>query len=140
MKKHTLLLGLALLVFGRPAVSQDRDKAYLVSNAHFDSQWNWDVQRSILEYIPKTLNQNLHLLSQYPDYVFNFEGGIKYQWMKEYYPHQYELIKRYIREGRWHITDSTSTARSSASRVRTSSFRTASASGGRFPRSPHTRA
>ncbi|WP_418435745.1 hypothetical protein, partial [Alistipes putredinis] len=74
MKKHTLLLGLALLVFGGPAVSQDRDKAYLVSNAHFDSQWNWDVQRSILEYIPKTLNQNLHLLSQYPDYVFNFEG------------------------------------------------------------------
>ena len=27
--------------------------------------------------------------------------------MKEYYPHQYELIKRYIREGRWHVTGST---------------------------------
>ncbi|MBD9233928.1 MAG: alpha-mannosidase, partial [Alistipes onderdonkii] len=87
--------------------SQDRVRAYLVSNAHFDSQWNWDVQRSIREYIPKTLDQNLFLLDAYPDYVFNFEGGIKYQWMKEYYPHQYELIKRYIREGRWHVTGST---------------------------------
>ena len=65
------------------------------------------MQRSIREYIPKTLDQNLFLLGTYPDYVFNFEGGIKYQWMKEYYPHQYELIKRYIREGRWHVTGST---------------------------------
>lgn len=101
------LLGLLALCMLTPVGAQERDKAYLVSNAHFDSQWNWDVQRSILEYIPKTLNQNLHLLSQYPDYVFNFEGGIKYQWMKEYYPYQYELIKRYIHEGRWHITGST---------------------------------
>lgn len=65
------------------------------------------VQRSISEYIPKILNQNLMLLEKYPDYVFNFEGGIKYAWMKEYYPYQYELIKKYIAEGRWHIAGST---------------------------------
>lgn len=29
------------------------------------------------------------LLKQYPDYIFNFEGGVKYAWMKEYYPAQY---------------------------------------------------
>ncbi|MEE0848595.1 MAG: hypothetical protein U0M63_02875, partial [Alistipes onderdonkii] len=105
MKK---ILPVVLLLFiCIDAFSQDRVRAYLVSNAHFDSQWNWDVQRSIREYIPKTLDQNLFLLGTYPDYVFNFEGGIKYQWMKEYYPHQYELIKRYIREGRWHVTGST---------------------------------
>lgn len=88
-------------------VTAQQKKAYVVSNAHFDSQWNWDVQRSISEYIPKTLDQNLFLLEKYPDYVFNFEGGIKYQWMKEYFPHQYELIKKYIDEGRWHVTGST---------------------------------
>lgn len=107
MKKSTILLGLALLVFGGSAVAQKPYKVYMVSNAHFDSQWNWDVQRSISEYIPKTLDQNLLLLSKYPDYLFNFEGGIKYQWMKEYFPHQYELMKQYIREGRWHVTGST---------------------------------
>ena len=67
MKKSTILLGLALLVFGGSAVAQKPYKVYMVSNAHFDSQWNWDVQRSISEYIPKTLDQNLLLLSKYPD-------------------------------------------------------------------------
>lgn len=74
MKK---ILPVVLLLFiCIDAFSQDRVRAYLVSNAHFDSQWNWDVQRSIREYIPKTLDQNLFLLGTYPDYVFNFEGGI----------------------------------------------------------------
>ena len=93
--KRILLLSMALFMLAGHSVAQEKNKAYIVSNAHFDSQWNWDVQRSIAEYIPKTLNQNLMLLAKYPDYVFNFEGGIKYQWMKEYYPHQYELMKNY---------------------------------------------
>ena len=43
----------------------------------------------------------------YPNYVFNFEGAVKYNWMKEYYPLEYERIKKYIQEGRWHISGST---------------------------------
>ncbi len=99
-----LLFIFSMFILSWTAFAQE--KAYLVSNAHFDSQWNWDVQRSINEYIPKTLDQNLFLLANYPDYVFNFEGGVKYAWMKEYYPHQYELIKPYIRSGRWHVAGS----------------------------------
>ena len=78
--------------------------AYMVSDAHLDTQWNWDVQTTIKEYVWNTLNQNLQLLQKYPDYVFNFEGGIKYAWMKEYYPREYELLKEYIKNGRWHIS------------------------------------
>lgn len=87
--------------------SQEKSKAYLVSDAHFDSQWNWDVRRSILDYIPKTVDRNLFLLERYPDYIFNFEGGVKYAWMKEYFPEKYGLVKKYIKEGRWHVTGST---------------------------------
>ena len=105
MKKT--IIAIALLIAGAFHVAAQQQKAYLVSNAHFDSQWNWDVQKSINDYIPKTLNQNLFLLGKYPSYIFNFEGGIKYYWMKEYFPHQYELIKKYIAEGRWHVTGST---------------------------------
>ncbi len=76
----------------------------MVSNAHFDSQWNWDVQQSISVYVRNTLTQNLYLLDKYPDYVFNFEGGIKYSWMKEYYPELYARIKPYIASGRWHVS------------------------------------
>ena len=87
--------------------AQEKPKVYLVGGAHFDSQWNWDVQTSISEYIPKTIQRNLLLLEKYPDYIFNFEGGVKYAWMKEYYPQYWNQIKRYVEEGRWHVTGST---------------------------------
>ena len=55
-------------------------KVYTVADAHLDTQWNWDVQTTIKEYVWNTLNQNLLLLKQYPNYIFNFEGGVKYAW------------------------------------------------------------
>lgn len=84
--------------------NDDRAKAYLVSDAHLDTQWNWDIQTTIKEYVWNTINQNLFLLEKYPHYIFNFEGGVKYAWMKEYYPKEYEVLKKYVDEGRWHVT------------------------------------
>ncbi len=104
MKKILLLL---FVLMPLSISAQEKSKAYLVSNAHFDSQWNWDVVRSITDYIPKTMDRNFFLLERYPDYIFNFEGGVKYAWMKEYYPEKYELVKKYIADGRWHVTGST---------------------------------
>lgn len=84
--------------------NSNKPKAYLVSDAHLDTQWNWDIQTTIKEYVWNTINQNLFLLKKYPNYVFNFEGGVKYAWMKEYYPREYEELKKYVKEGRWHVT------------------------------------
>ena len=81
-------------------------KAYLVGNAHFDSQWRWTVQRSLNEFLPNTIYQNFKLFEDYPDYILNFEGGIKYQWIREYFPREYETVKQYIAEGRWHVSGS----------------------------------
>ncbi|MDR1723296.1 MAG: discoidin domain-containing protein [Tannerella sp.] len=104
--KHLLLtLAMAPCIFFVQA--QDKPKVYAVSDAHFDSQWNWDVQTSIRDYVSKTLDQNLFLLKQYPNYIFNFEGGVKYAWMKEYYPDQFEQVRDYVKQGRWHVTGST---------------------------------
>lgn len=109
MKRQIAVLATALLLCsGAQAQStQPENKkpvAYMVSDAHLDTQWNWDVQTTIKQYVWNTISQNLLLLRQYPDYIFNFEGGVKYAWMKEYYPAQYEEMKKYIREGRWHIS------------------------------------
>ena len=81
-------------------------KVYLVADAHLDTQWNWDVQTTIKSHIWNTMVQNFMLFRQYPDYIFNFEGGVKYAWMKEYYPAQYAELKQWIDRGRWHITGS----------------------------------
>ena len=105
MKKILFLMAASLMSL--LSYAQEQTKVYMVSNAHFDSQWNWDVQRSISEYIPKTIERNLFLLEKYPEYIFNFEGGIKYSWMKEYHPEYWEQIKRYVELGRWHISGST---------------------------------
>lgn len=107
--KKVVTLGLALFMMsGEHAVAQqadaDKPKVYLVSDAHLDTQWNWDIQTTIKEYVWNTISQNLFLLKKYPNYVFNFEGGVKYSWMKEYYPKEYEELKKYIKEGRWHIS------------------------------------
>ena len=79
-------------------------KVYAVADAHLDTQWNWDIQTTIKEYIWNTLNQNLFLLNRYPNYIFNFEGGVKYAWMKEYYPREYELMKAFVKAGCWHVS------------------------------------
>ncbi len=107
--KMLLAASAALLLIELPAASArtgdpEKPTAYLVADAHLDTQWNWDVQTTIREYVWNTLNQNLFLLKKYPRYVFNFEGGVKYSWMKEYYPREYEELKEFVRTGRWHIS------------------------------------
>ncbi len=74
---------------------------FLINNSHLDTQWNWDVKTTIESYIKSTLNDNIARLKAYPTFRFNFEGAQKYQWMKEYYPTQYEQLKAYVAEGRW---------------------------------------
>lgn len=95
-----LVLCLAQTVFAQT----DEKKLFLISNAHLDSQWNWSARTTIDEYVPNTMSQNFSLFEKYPDFYFNFEGAIKYMWMKEYYPEQYAKLKDYIKAGRWNIS------------------------------------
>ena len=91
------------------AVSPDYTKQktlHMVSTAHFDTQWRWTVQTSINNYLLNTLQDNFTLMDKYPDYIFNFEGAIKYMWIKEYYPYEYNKLKGYIANDRWHISGS----------------------------------
>lgn len=88
--------------------AKDGEKAtvYMVANAHWDTQWNWDIQRSINEFLPNTLKQNFALMEQYPDYVFSLEGAVKYDMAKEYMPELYDQLVKYVKEGRWHVSGS----------------------------------
>ncbi|MBE6895608.1 MAG: alpha-mannosidase [Ruminococcaceae bacterium] len=81
-------------------------KLYAVSDAHLDTQWNWDIQDTIRDCVKNTLVQNFDLIEKYPGYKFNFEGAFRYKLAKEYYPDMYEKLKEYVAEGRWNVAGS----------------------------------
>lgn len=99
-----VMLALAACATVSAQTNEEKPTIYMVGNAHFDTQWRWTVQTSINEYVHNTLVQNFALLEEYPNYIFNFEGAIKYRWAKEYYPDLYEKLKEYVKQGRWHIS------------------------------------
>ncbi len=78
-----------------------KPQIFTIATAHLDTSWLWTLEQTISEYIPKTLKENFRLLDTYPEYKFNFEGSIRYEFIKEYYPDEYEKLKKYIKNGRW---------------------------------------
>jgi alpha-mannosidase len=74
---------------------------YVVPYAHLDTQWRWEFPQTINEYLLKTMRVNFDFIEKYPHYVFNWTGSNRYRLMKEYYPQDYERIKKYVAAGRW---------------------------------------
>ena len=102
MRKFLLPL---LLVVSSVAYGQaNKETLFLISNTHLDTQWNWDVKTTINEYVKNTLTQNMALMDKYPHFMLNYEGAIKYMWMKEYYPTEFEKLKQYVARGQWHVS------------------------------------
>lgn len=79
---------------------------YTVATAHLDTVWNWDFETTVRKYIPATLRKNFRLFEKYPDYVFSFEGSRRYELMEEYYPEDFEKLRRYIAANRWFVAGS----------------------------------
>jgi len=107
MRKKSILVIFCIFFISYYSTAQNdskKYKAYLVSNAHLDTQWRWDVKTSIDEFLYNTVVQNLYLLDNYPNYIFNCEGAIKYAWIKEYYPDLYKRVSEYVKQGRWHLS------------------------------------
>ena len=101
IRSITIATMLACAAFCR---AEDEKTFFLISNTHLDTQWNWDVKTTITQYVKNTLVDNMALMDKYPDFHLNYEGAIKYMWMKEYYPTQYEQMKQYIQRGQWHVS------------------------------------
>lgn len=109
-KTSALIIVLAVLFLcwqphpSRAQSSYDLSKEkilFTVGYAHLDTQWRWDYQKTIKEYIWNTMVDNFALFEKYPNYVFNFSGANRYRMMKEYYPKEYARVKDYVAEGRW---------------------------------------
>ena len=84
----------------------EKKKAYLVATAHLDTVWRWNLAETIKDFIPDTISKNFGLIKKYPNYRFNFEGAFRYELIEEYYPEQFEEIKKLVDEGRWCLSGS----------------------------------
>lgn len=84
---------------GKPAL-------YVTATAHLDSQWNWTVQDTIRQFVPKTFYTNFKYFDEYPDYTFTYEGAIHYMWFKEYHPDDWPTVQKYVANGRWRLAGS----------------------------------
>lgn len=105
MKRMLMILLFTLLcVNNSQAQKYDLSKTpvlYTIGYAHLDTEWRWDYQTTIKEYIWNTMADNFKLFEKYPAYIFNFSGAIRYMLMKEYYPEEFEKVKEYVKAGRW---------------------------------------
>ncbi|RYG35827.1 alpha-mannosidase, partial [bacterium] len=79
---------------------------YIVGYSHLDTEWCWTYRHSIRDFVPKTLRENFAMFERHPDYVFNWTGAKRYEFMKQYYPAEYARLKEYVRQGRWVVTGS----------------------------------
>ena len=90
---------------GGPADRPDPESQpvlFVVATAHLDTQWRWTVRDTIRDFLPATLRENFALFEAHPHYQLSFEGAFRYKLMKEYYPHDFDRLKRYAAAGRWH--------------------------------------
>ena len=84
--------------------ARDRSRPLLlvVATVHLDSQWRWTIQQTIREFLPRTLRENFALFDSHPHYQLSFEGAFRYMLVREYYPREFEELKRWVAKGRWH--------------------------------------
>lgn len=87
-----------------PAPDLSKDPVlYTVGYAHLDTEWRWDYETTVNEYLKNTLEDNFLRFEQFKPYVFTFSGARRYKMMKEYYPVLFEKMKKYIAQGRWFV-------------------------------------
>ena len=101
-----IMLGLGLAPVRTEQSGVRKPILYVIATAHLDSQWNWTVQDTIRDFVPKTFFTNFKYFEKYPHYTFNYEGAIHYMWFKEYYPEAWPEVQKYVANGRWRLSGS----------------------------------
>ncbi len=75
---------------------------HLICNAHLDPVWKWDWEEGLAEAL-STFETAADLLENHPDYIFNHNESVLYEWTLEHRPELFARIQRLVKAGRWHI-------------------------------------
>jgi len=76
---------------------------HLVCNAHLDPVWMWQWEEAAREAI-STFRTAADFLDEYPDFIFNHNESVLYEWVEEYDPALFARIQRLVKQGRWNIS------------------------------------
>lgn len=80
-----------------------RPIVHLICNAHLDPVWMWPWEEGAREAI-STFRTAASLLEEFPEFVFNHNESLLYEWIEEYDPPLFAQIKQFVRAGRWNVS------------------------------------
>lgn len=86
----------------------EKNKFYLVGNAHLDPIWQWRWQEGSME-AKATLRSALDRMVEFPEFRFVCSSASVFQWVEEFAPEMLQEIKERVKEGRfvivggWHV-------------------------------------
>ncbi|MBZ0299872.1 MAG: hypothetical protein K8J31_09035, partial [Anaerolineae bacterium] len=84
-------------------MSDSKPIVHLFCNAHIDPVWMWSWEEGAREAV-STFRTAANLLDRYPEFIFNHNESLLYEWVEEYDPPLFERIRECVRQGRWNIT------------------------------------
>jgi alpha-mannosidase len=77
-----------------------RDTIHLIGHAHMDMNWLWTTSET-MKMCRDNLRQAVAFMDEYPDYTLLQSQAAVYNFVKEADPKLFELVKKYVKEGRF---------------------------------------
>lgn len=81
----------------------EKPVVHLICNAHLDPVWKWPWEEGAREAV-STFRTAADLLYEFPEFIFNHNESMLYEWVEEYDPVLFEQIRALVAAGRWHIS------------------------------------
>lgn len=75
---------------------------HLICNAHLDPVWMWEKDEGVAEVL-STYRVAADFCDDYPDFIFNHNESVLYEWVEEYDPELFKRIQKLVQDGRWNI-------------------------------------
>ena len=77
-------------------------KTYMFCNAHLEPVWLWQWESGLSEAL-STFRAASDFIDEYPNFIFNHNESLLYEWIEEHEPELFRKIQRQVKEGRWEI-------------------------------------
>lgn len=96
----TLLISLVHSVTGQEKKSKSSaDTIHVVGHAHMDMNWLWTYSET-MQMCNDNLRQTVAFMKEFPDFTMLQSQGAVYNFVEKVDPPLFELVKKYVKEGR----------------------------------------